>query len=48
MFQLPFEIPSLSHQNLLVRPHVAMEGLLTPVSTSYKSTEKPVEDALYV
>jgi hypothetical protein len=28
--------------------HVAMEGLLTPVSTSYKSSEKPVEDALYV
>jgi len=25
-----------------------MEGLLTPVSTSYKSSEKPVEDALYV
>lgn len=25
-----------------------MDGLLTPVSTSYKSSEKPVEDALYV
>ncbi len=25
-----------------------MEGLLTPVSTSYKSSEKPAEDALYV
>jgi hypothetical protein len=25
-----------------------MDGLFTPVSTSYKSSDQPVEDALYV
>jgi hypothetical protein len=30
------------------RPYVAMEGLLTPVSTSYRSAAKPIEEPLYV
>lgn len=35
-------------ETLQTRPHVAMDGLFTPVSTSYKSSDQPVEDALYV
>ncbi len=45
-----FDIPSdYDHApNPQIRTHVAMEGLLTPVSTSYKSSEKSAEDALCV
>jgi hypothetical protein len=35
-------------ETLQTRPHVAMDGLFTPVSTSYKSSDQPVEDDLYV